>query len=118
VLPIELVWLNKWVFLRNPQIVRDCSFNFPYLVIQFARLLGLPRPYLFVWPFAGNCGGELAEFLLIQLRPEFRQRHGAVESDVQRYEEWVVVAFHEGECVRNFCGWPRLMTPKRAAVGK
>ena len=71
VLPAELVWLHKWIFLRHTQIVRNRPFRLAHTELQRLGMLCLPIPEIFVGQVLRHCIGELAKFLFVNLRPEF-----------------------------------------------
>ena len=70
VLPTELVWLHKWIFLRHAEIVRHRSLRLAHTELQRLGMLCLPIPEIFVGQVLGNGVSKLAKFLFIKLRPE------------------------------------------------
>ena len=47
VLPIEMIYQDKWIFVGDAEIVRDCAFIFADPKVEIVRLLCFPDPNIF-----------------------------------------------------------------------
>ena len=116
VLPAGFVDGNKWIAFGHAEIVRDCALFLALVQDGLAGLLRFPDPQALFRPFARHRCGEFAQDLLVDLRPEFQQRHGGVEADVERAVVGVVETFEQREGWRELWVGACRAAPEGAAV--
>src|SRR5580698_6569994 len=98
--------------------MRHRAFFLALVENGLAGLLRFPHPEAEFGPFARNRGSKFTQDLLVNVRPEFEQRHRAIKADVERAVVGIVETFKERE------GWSNLgvasggTSPKSSAVGQ
>src|SRR6185437_11927948 len=98
--------------------MRDCALGFTFAELQRLSLLHFPCPLVFLSEVFRNGIGELPHDLLVEIGPEFGQRHITVKKNIEGGMKWIVETFHEGERLPGFWRGIHRPTPEGAAVSE
>src|SRR5258705_13681126 len=98
--------------------MRHSSFAFARPEYFLVLLFGLPLPDQFFGLVTKYSFSEGPHLLFVQVGPKLHQRHGTIETHIERRIEGIVVAFHEREHGRRFGIRSDGSSPKRTAVSQ
>ena len=117
VLPTELIRNRERVFLRHAKIMRHGSLGFSHAEFWFTGLERLPNPEVLAGQIFRHGVGKLAQNLLVEVGPEFCNRHRAVKQHVESGVIRVVVALHEGKRIGGLGCSSHRFPPERTTIG-
>ncbi len=116
VLPTELVDLKKRILCRHSQIVRYCAFRLALPKRQLTSVQRFPDPHHSFIQIARYGIRKRPHHLLVDLRPEFHQRHRSVKPHIQRFVKRIIETFHKRIRERRFRISAHRASPKRSEV--
>src|SRR5260370_1411379 len=117
VLPAGFIDRDERVAFGYTKVVGYGTFFLALVQNGLASLLRFPNPESLFRILARNSIRKLAEFLFFDFRPEFEQRHGCIESNIQGGVVCVVKTFEERERGWSFLIASRGTAPECASLG-
>jgi hypothetical protein len=98
--------------------LRNGAFGFADAETELARVNRLPDPVHSFRSFLRDGGGEFAHHVFFEVGPEFEERHGAIEANIERFVIGIVVALHEGVDRRGLRIGADRAAPEGAEIGE